>query len=196
MRTSSIGPADRIWDSMAAPSSTARSPTTGAIRSRGSSSVASSVWAVRRASVDASSSAAWRAPEAKNTQATTAPTRSTAVQAQSERRRRLVREPNITSSRFVASVRSGDLSAGTGDHVSPPKGGLVRNDYRVPRCVRAPRYPSAVADAQAHGDGAAELTLDLVGAEQLDRAAAFVVDLIERPATDIHVLEGQVGLDE
>jgi hypothetical protein len=33
-------------------------------------------------------------------------------------------------------------------------------------------------------------------AEQLDRAAAFVVDLIERPATDIHVLEGQVGLDD
>ena len=53
-----------------------------------------------------------------------------------------------------------------------------------------------MADAQAHGKGAAELTLDLVEAEQLDRAAAFVVDLIERPATDIHVLEGQVGLDE
>ena len=65
-----------------------------------------------------------------------------------------------------------------------------------PGGVRAPRYPSAVADAQAHGEGAAERTLDLVEAEQLDRAAAFVVDLIERPATDIHVLEGQVGLDE
>src|SRR5919197_1035015 len=65
-----------------------------------------------------------------------------------------------------------------------------------PGGVRAPRYPSAVADAQAHGEGAAELTLDLVEAEQLDRAAAFVVDLIERPATDIHVLEGQVGLDD
>jgi hypothetical protein len=62
--------------------------------------------------------------------------------------------------------------------------------------VGGPRYPSAVADAQARGNGTAELTLDLVEAEQLDRAAAFVVDLIERPATDIHVLEGQVGLDE
>jgi hypothetical protein len=53
-----------------------------------------------------------------------------------------------------------------------------------------------VADAQARGNGTAELTLDLVEAEQLDRAAAFVVDLIERPAMDIRVLEGQVGLDE
>jgi len=53
-----------------------------------------------------------------------------------------------------------------------------------------------VADGQARGNGIAELTLDLVEAEQLDRAAAFVVDLIERPATDIHVLEGQVGLDD
>jgi hypothetical protein len=65
-----------------------------------------------------------------------------------------------------------------------------------PGGVRGPRYPSAVADAQARGKGTAELTLDLVEAEQLDRAAAFVVDLIERPAMDIHVLEGQVGLDE
>jgi hypothetical protein len=62
--------------------------------------------------------------------------------------------------------------------------------------VGGPRYPSAVADAQARGNGTAELTLDLVEAERLDRAAAFVVDLIERPARDIHVLEGQVGLDE
>jgi hypothetical protein len=65
-----------------------------------------------------------------------------------------------------------------------------------PGAVGGPRYPSAVADAQALGNGTAELTLDLVEAEQLDRAAAFVVDLVERPATDIHVLEGQVGLDE
>ena len=65
-----------------------------------------------------------------------------------------------------------------------------------PGAVGGPRYPSAVADAQARGNGTAELTLDLVEAEQLDRAAAFVVDLIERPATDIHVLEGQVGLDD
>ena len=53
-----------------------------------------------------------------------------------------------------------------------------------------------MADVQARGKGTAELTLDLVGAEQLDRAAAFVVDLIERPATDIHVLDGQAGLDD
>jgi NurA domain-containing protein len=65
-----------------------------------------------------------------------------------------------------------------------------------PGAVGGPRYPSAVADAQARGNGTAELILDLVEAGQLDRAAAFVVDLIERPATDIHVLEGQVGLDE
>lgn len=65
-----------------------------------------------------------------------------------------------------------------------------------PGAVGGPRYPSAVADGQARGNGTAELTLDLVEAEQLDRAAAFVVDLIERPATDIHVLEGQVGLDD
>ena len=66
----------------------------------------------------------------------------------------------------------------------------------LPGPVGGPRYPSAVADAQARGNGTAELILDLVEAEELDRAAAFVVDLIERPAADIHVLEGQVGLDE
>ena len=65
-----------------------------------------------------------------------------------------------------------------------------------PGAVGGPRYPSAVADAQARGNGTAELILDLVEAGRLDRAAAFVVDLIERPAADIHVLEGQVGLDE
>ncbi len=53
-----------------------------------------------------------------------------------------------------------------------------------------------MAEAHARGNGTAELTLDLVEAEQLNRAAAFVVDLIERPATDIHVLEGQVDLDD
>jgi hypothetical protein len=62
--------------------------------------------------------------------------------------------------------------------------------------VGGARYPSAVAEAHARGNGTAELTLDLVEAEQLNRAAAFVVDLIERPATDIHVLEGQVDLDD
>lgn len=38
--------------------------------------------------------------------------------------------------------------------------------------------------------------LDLVEPAHLDEAASFVVDLLERPATDIHVLEGQLGLDE
>src|SRR5262245_10748179 len=69
-------------------------------------------------------------------------------------------------------------------------------DTAFPGAVADPRYPSAVADAQGRGNGTAGLTLDPVEAEQLDRAAAFVVDLIERPATHIHVLEGQVGIDD
>lgn len=40
------------------------------------------------------------------------------------------------------------------------------------------------------------LSLDLVERAQLDVAASFVVDLLERPASDIRVLEGQLGLDE
>jgi hypothetical protein len=40
------------------------------------------------------------------------------------------------------------------------------------------------------------LSLDLVEREQLDEAASFVVDLLERPSSEIHVLEGQLGLDE
>lgn len=40
------------------------------------------------------------------------------------------------------------------------------------------------------------LSLDLVEREQLDEAASFVVDLLERPASEIRVLEGQLGLDD
>ena len=40
------------------------------------------------------------------------------------------------------------------------------------------------------------LSLDLVEGDQLDAAASFVVDLLEHPATEIHVLEGQASLDE
>ena len=53
-----------------------------------------------------------------------------------------------------------------------------------------------VGDAAARGDDARVLILDLVEREQLDRAASFVVDLLERPASEIHVLEGQLGLDD
>ncbi len=40
------------------------------------------------------------------------------------------------------------------------------------------------------------LSLDLVEPGRLDEAATFVVELLERPASEIHVLEGQLGLDE
>lgn len=40
------------------------------------------------------------------------------------------------------------------------------------------------------------LSLDLVERGELDEAATFVVDLLERPASEIRVLEGQLGLDE
>jgi hypothetical protein len=39
-------------------------------------------------------------------------------------------------------------------------------------------------------------SLDLVERAELDEAAGFVVDLLDRPASEIHVLEGQLGLDE
>jgi hypothetical protein len=39
-------------------------------------------------------------------------------------------------------------------------------------------------------------SLDLVERGGLERAASYVVGLLERPASDIHVLEGQLGLDE
>jgi len=53
-------------------------------------------------------------------------------------------------------------------------------------------YASAVADPSR----ARVLSLDLVEGDQLDDAASFVVDLLERPASQIHVLEGQASLDE
>ena len=40
------------------------------------------------------------------------------------------------------------------------------------------------------------LSLDLVGRDRLDAAASYVVDLLERPASEIRVLEGQLGLDQ
>src|SRR5688500_20173815 len=40
------------------------------------------------------------------------------------------------------------------------------------------------------------LSLDLVGRGHLDEAASFVVGLLERPGTEIRVLEGQLHLDE
>ena len=46
------------------------------------------------------------------------------------------------------------------------------------------------------GDAARPLTLDLVGEGDLDAAASFVLDLMEHPATEIRVLEGQLGLDD
>lgn len=40
------------------------------------------------------------------------------------------------------------------------------------------------------------LSLELVERRQLEEAASFVVDLLERPGADIRVVEGQLGLDE
>jgi hypothetical protein len=40
------------------------------------------------------------------------------------------------------------------------------------------------------------LRLDLVGEGELDEAATFVVDLLDRPGSDIRVIEGQLGLDD
>ena len=53
-----------------------------------------------------------------------------------------------------------------------------------------------MAQAQARGGQARVLSLDLVERDRLDEAASFVVGLLERPGSDIHVLEGQLGLDE
>ena len=62
----------------------------------------------------------------------------------------------------------------------------------MPEAVRALGYASAVSDDR----GGQVLSLDLVEGAQLDDAASFVVDLLEHPASEIHVLEGQVSLDE
>jgi NurA domain len=53
-----------------------------------------------------------------------------------------------------------------------------------------------VAQAQARGGMARVLNLDLVERDRLDEAASFVVELLERPASEIRVLEGQLGLDD
>ena len=42
----------------------------------------------------------------------------------------------------------------------------------------------------------AALLLDLAESRGLDEAAAFVVELLERPGSDIHVMDGQLGLGE
>ncbi|HEY7661451.1 MAG TPA: DNA double-strand break repair nuclease NurA [Actinomycetota bacterium] len=46
------------------------------------------------------------------------------------------------------------------------------------------------------GAGTGLLSPDVVEPGQLDEAASFVVDLLERPGTDIRVVEGQIALDE
>lgn len=87
------------------------------------------------------------------------------------------------------------LSAGCGDSPSPPTGGWPRwttSAHSLHGGVGGPRYPSTVADPS----GARVLSLDLVERDRLDEAAGFVVDLLARPASEIRVLEGQVGLDE
>jgi hypothetical protein len=48
----------------------------------------------------------------------------------------------------------------------------------------------------ARAEGQRVLSLDLVGKGHLDEAASFVVGLLERPGTEIRVLEGQLHLDE
>jgi NurA domain-containing protein len=48
----------------------------------------------------------------------------------------------------------------------------------------------------AQVDGQRVLSLDLVERSNLDAAASFVVDLLERPGTEIRVLEGQLRLDQ
>lgn len=40
------------------------------------------------------------------------------------------------------------------------------------------------------------LSLDVVEEGQLDEAASFVVDLLERPGSDIRIVEGQLGLED
>jgi hypothetical protein len=48
----------------------------------------------------------------------------------------------------------------------------------------------------AEDPGARVLSLDLVERGELDQAASFVVDLLDRPASEIRVLEGQLGLED
>ncbi len=121
---SSIGPTDVIWESMPAPSSRARSPTTGASRSRGSRSVASSVCAARRASVDASWIAWDLARIDRNRDPDTANSRMTMSHPQSGRRCRLVKEPNIPSSRFEGFLRVRGRIGRSARPLESPEGGI------------------------------------------------------------------------
>jgi hypothetical protein len=58
----------------------------------------------------------------------------------------------------------------------------------------APRRSGVTANADA--DGARVVSLELYERGQLDDAAGFVVDLLERPGGDVRVLEAQLGLDQ
>jgi hypothetical protein len=58
----------------------------------------------------------------------------------------------------------------------------------------APRRSGVTAHADA--DGARVVSLELYERGQLDDAAGFVVDLLERPGGDVRVLEAQLGLDQ
>ncbi|MGH2525141.1 MAG: hypothetical protein ACRDG2_00205, partial [Actinomycetota bacterium] len=70
----------------------------------------------------------------------------------------------------------------------------VRN-ARGASAVRAVATQSVVS-APAASEEARVVNLELYERGQLDDAAGFVVDLLERPGTDIRVLEAQLGLDE
>ena len=56
--------------------------------------------------------------------------------------------------------------------------------------------PRSVVMAPTASEEARVVNLELYERGQLDDAAGFVVDLLERPGTDIRVLEAQLGLDE
>ena len=60
----------------------------------------------------------------------------------------------------------------------------------------APEASRSVASAPVASEEARVVNLELYERGQLDDAAGFVVDLLDRPGTDIRVLEAQLGLDE
>ena len=68
--------------------------------------------------------------------------------------------------------------------MSPAPG---RKAARLRGPVRRLGYASAVLGSADPG----VLSLDIVERGQLDEAASFVVDLLERPGSDIRVIEGQ-----
>jgi hypothetical protein len=59
-----------------------------------------------------------------------------------------------------------------------------------------PEASRSVASAPVASEEARVVNLELYERGQLDDAAGFVVDLLDRPGTDIRVLEAQLGLDE